>query len=54
MMNKKRLLTSLVLGTAMASQVVVPVLAKPQTNETPSQTDEKWKEDAIQQSVLQR
>lgn len=45
-MNKKRLLTSLVLGTAMASQVVVPVLAKPQTNETPSQTDEKWKQDA--------
>ena len=36
MMNKKKVLTSLVLGTAMVSQVAVPVFAAKQTNETPN------------------
>lgn len=46
MMNKKKVLTSLVLGTAMVSQVAVPVFAKEQTNETPNQTDAEWKQDS--------
>ena len=36
MMNKKKVLTSLALGTAMVSQVAMPVFAAPQTNETPN------------------
>lgn len=49
MMNKKKILTSLVLGTAMVSQVAVPVFAKTQTNETPNQEatgDNEWKADS--------
>lgn len=36
MMNKKKVLTSLVLGTAMVSQVAVPVFAAKQDNNTPN------------------
>lgn len=49
MMNKKKVLTSLVLGTAMVSQVAVPVFAKEQTNETPKQdttAPNEWKADS--------
>ena len=49
MMNKKKVLTSLVLGTAMVSQVAVPVFAKEQTNQTPEQdttAPNEWKADS--------
>ena len=49
MMNKKKVLTSLVLGTAMVSQVAVPVFAKTQTNQTPNEdttAPNEWKADS--------
>lgn len=49
MMNKKKILTSLVLGTAMVSQVAVPVFAKEQTNTTPNENaanPNEWKADS--------
>lgn len=49
MMNKKKVLTSLVLGTAMVSQVAVPVFAKEQSNATPNQdttAPNEWKADS--------
>ena len=49
MMNKKKVLTSLVLGTAMVSQVAVPVFAKVQTNTTPNESTappDEWKADS--------